>query len=58
VSFSEKFLGELEQKFIDGYQVKSASVNALMYWWDKKQGCEFLILFPELVLEKETNTLN
>jgi hypothetical protein len=52
--YSKKFQEQLHNYSLQGYRLQSASVNALVYWWNKSIEMEVVILLPEVVLSKET----
>lgn len=53
VKFSKKFLEILETKRHDGYLLKQAKVNYIVYWLKEGMESELKIILPELYFAKE-----
>lgn len=53
VKYSTKCKQTLETYFQKGYQLKSASVNCMVYWYSEATTKESKIVLPELYLTKE-----
>src|SRR5690606_7192129 len=53
LKFSMKFKRKLEEHKEKGFELKAAYVNFMVYWTDKNNNKEVLIILPELYLENE-----
>jgi ATP-dependent DNA helicase RecQ len=55
LKFSKKFLGILEKQAKQGYKLKSAKVNFIVYWKNEEAEKEVKIVLPELHFEKQSD---
>lgn len=56
LKFSKKFLETLEAEKSNGYILKDAKVNYIVYWLKEGSEQEVKIILPELYFEKNNNT--
>jgi len=52
LKYSKKFLVTLEELKGNGYQLKEAKVNFVVYWTDEDKNIEVKIILPELLFER------
>jgi ATP-dependent DNA helicase RecQ len=53
LKFSKKFLETMERIERNGYELKSAKVNFVVYWQNEETKKEVKIILPELYFEKK-----
>lgn len=53
LKYSKKFLARIEELNANGFQLKDAKVNFIVYWTDEDKKVEVKIILPELLFEKE-----
>ncbi len=52
--FSKKFYAQFESIKADGYKLKSAKVNFIIYWKNTDTKQEIKVILPELIFERES----
>ena len=52
LKFSNHFLSEIESKSQEGYSLKSAKINFIVYWKKEDTAQEVKIILPELYFER------
>lgn len=52
IKYSNSFRQHLESYFEKGYNLKSATVNFIVYWKNPEKDLESKIILPEIILEK------
>ncbi len=55
LKFSKQFLNQLENMKTTNYELKSAKVNFIVYWYNEETEQEVKIILPELYFEKKEN---
>ncbi|MGI6782339.1 MAG: RecQ family ATP-dependent DNA helicase [Acholeplasmataceae bacterium] len=55
VSFSNKFINLLNKRQAEGYDIESAQVKSIVYWYKKETEEENLIVLPIVTLKKKEN---
>ena len=55
LKYSKKFLITMDELKVNGYELKEAKVNFMVYWRDEDKGIEVKIVLPELLFEKKNN---
>ena len=53
LKFSRQFAGQIENMKRDGYELKSARVNFIVYWQKEGEDREIKIILPELYFERK-----
>ena len=54
LKFSKKFIAKLEEIRRNGFELKKAIVNFIVFWKDEEKNLEVKIILPELQFEKGT----
>jgi ATP-dependent DNA helicase RecQ len=54
LKFSRKFVGQIELLKKRNYELKRATVNFIVYWYDEETNQEYKIILPELYFEKQS----
>ncbi|MDP5200883.1 RecQ family ATP-dependent DNA helicase [Flavobacterium sp. DG2-3] len=57
LKFSKQFIIKIEEMKAKNYELKSANVNFILFWFKEETSQEFKIILPELYFEVITNTL-
>ncbi len=55
LKFAKNFMGTIEERKRNGYELKSAKVNFIVYWLKEGAEQEVKIILPELHFEKQKN---
>ncbi|MBC7407213.1 MAG: RecQ family ATP-dependent DNA helicase [Arcicella sp.] len=58
LKYSKKFLEKMAELKRNGFELKEAKVNFIVYWTDEDKKLEIKIILPELLFEKEMGIIN